>query len=129
MKILILDDDKAFLDFVSRRLEREGNTVFKCINFECLQKKLSENIVPDVFLIDFDLGVENGNGISIAFDLRHNVLFKDSKIAIITNDASVESKSFYIMKKDMSLDTLMESISDFLKYKGVSQCHPSPILH
>jgi DNA-binding response OmpR family regulator len=86
-KILIIDDDKVFLDSMCE--------IFKVYNFDVFEAQTAETgyealveIVPDVVLLDINL--PDKNGFEVLKTIRESKNFADMIIILITGDSTVD---------------------------------------
>lgn len=86
-KILIIDDDKVFLDSIGE--------IFRIHNFEVFEAQTAEtgyealvDIVPDVVLLDINL--PDKNGFDVLKTIRASKNFSDMIVILITGDSAVD---------------------------------------
>ncbi|GAB1401417.1 hypothetical protein MASR1M68_03280 [Elusimicrobiota bacterium] len=86
-KILIIDDDKVFLDSMCE--------IFKIYNFDVFEAQTAETgyealveIVPDVVLLDINL--PDKNGFEVLKTIRESKAFADMIVVLITGDSAVD---------------------------------------
>jgi CheY-like chemotaxis protein len=59
-RLLLVDDNRRFLDAARALLEREGMAVVACTSEGAEAMRLAEQLSPDVALVDISLGKESG---------------------------------------------------------------------
>jgi len=86
-KILIIDDDKVFLDSIGE--------IFRIHNFEVFEAQTAEtgyealvDIVPNVVLLDINL--PDKNGFEVLKTIRASKTFSDMIVILITGDSAVD---------------------------------------
>ena len=60
MEILIVDDDRGLVEFVSVALRRAGFTVTRAYDAPSVNRRMQEASLPDLILLDINLGAWNG---------------------------------------------------------------------
>jgi len=80
--ILIIDDDLAFSDILSKKLESEGHTVHTSDDGEKGVVDAGE-IVPDLILMDVKM--PNMDGATATLKIKDNEKLKDTKIVYLTS--------------------------------------------
>lgn len=75
LRCLIIDDNAAFLDASSSLLERQGLTVVGVASTGAEGLRLATELVPDLILLDIDLGAESG------FTVAHQLADADGATA------------------------------------------------
>lgn len=60
LRVLIVDDNRQFLAAASDVLERDGATVVGLASTSAEALRLTDELQPDVVLVDIDLGDESG---------------------------------------------------------------------
>jgi DNA-binding NarL/FixJ family response regulator len=60
LRVVIVDDSPHFLDAAREVLEGDGLTVVGCASASAGALQLTDELQPDVVLVDVDLGEENG---------------------------------------------------------------------
>jgi DNA-binding NarL/FixJ family response regulator len=81
LRLFIVDDSVRFLESASTYLEREGITVVGVATNSAEALELTEELQPDVTLVDIDLGEESG------FDLVERLAGNDagsSKVILVS---------------------------------------------
>jgi DNA-binding response OmpR family regulator len=100
-KILVVDDEKDIVDFVSARLVREGYEVVTAFDGEeALAQIKAED--PDVIILD--LMMPKLNGLEVLKQLREDSAGKWRPVIIVSGNAELESiKKCYSMEADLYL--------------------------
>ena len=86
--ILLIDDDPAILEMVSRVLEKEGYGVYQATSGSELFA-LIKTIRPDLFLMD--IGLPGLDGIRLCEQLRRHPQFADTPILFLTGQDTTDS--------------------------------------
>jgi len=81
-KILIIDDNRDFLDIFSIKLEKEGYKVKKVYDPEKLLNEIIE-FNPDLVILD--IVMPKKDGIDIAFEIKNNENLRNTKFIFLTN--------------------------------------------
>jgi PleD family two-component response regulator len=85
-KILVVDDDVAFLESIDMLFSNEGFSVIKLTNpdniFDVLEKEIPDLILLDVYL-------PKTNGFEILKSLKAHYMFSSIPVIMITSDATV----------------------------------------
>jgi DNA-binding response OmpR family regulator len=100
-KILVVDDEKDIVDFVSARLEREGYEVVTAFDGEeALAQIKTED--PDVLILD--LMMPKLNGLEVLKQIREDLADKWRPVIIVSGNAELEAiKKCYNMEADLYL--------------------------
>lgn len=119
-KILVVEDEKAFLDVLKGELEREGFEVFEAKNGE---EGLKAAVVsrPDLILLDILMPVMDG--VEMLKKLREDEWGRNAKVITLTNlnDSEMVSKVLeqgsyeYFVKSDWSVEDLIKRVKEILK--------------
>ncbi|MDR1417733.1 MAG: response regulator [Endomicrobium sp.] len=85
-KILVVDDDVAFIDSIEMFFSSEGFSVVKLINpdniFDVLEREIPDLILLDVYL-------PKTNGFEILKNLKSHYMFSSIPVIMITADVTV----------------------------------------
>ncbi|MCR4326941.1 MAG: response regulator [Candidatus Roizmanbacteria bacterium] len=119
-KILIVEDELAYLKLLNAQLTERGYEVIEAINGKKgLEKAKSEN--PDLILLDIRMPVMDG--MAMLNQLRKEEVGKKTQIIVLTNlepddkiiAEIVSSKpSYYFVKSDIQFDELLDKIKELL---------------
>lgn len=119
-KILIIEDELAYLKLLNSQLTEKGYTVIEAINGEKgLEKAKSEN--PDLILLDIRMPVMDG--MAMLKSLRKEEAGKKTKVIILTNlepddkiigDVVSDQPSYYFVKSDTQFNELLDKIQELL---------------
>lgn len=119
-KILLVEDEPAYLNLLNIQLTAKGYTVIEATNGkQGLEKARSEN--PDLILLDIRMPVMDG--MTMLDSLRKEEIGKKTKVIILTNlepdDKIIEKvvndqPSYYFVKSDIQLNDLLEKIKELL---------------
>lgn len=85
-KILVVDDDSAFLDSIDIFFSEQGFNVVKLLNPKDIFNILKEEI-PDIILLD--VFFPEGNGFEILNKLKSHSQFSNIPVIMITADVTV----------------------------------------
>jgi len=109
-RVLIVDDNKSFLDAASVLLEREALSVVGVASTSEEALTLADELAPDVILVDINLGAESG------LDLTALLAERASRSAVILvsthaeadlADLIAESAAIgFVPKADLSADSI-----------------------
>jgi len=87
MEILIVDDDRGLVEFVSVALRRAGFTVTRAYDAPSVNRRMQEASLPDLILLDINLGAWNG------FDLLRDLRSRSQiPVILLTGRASEDDK-------------------------------------
>jgi two-component system response regulator RegA len=87
LKYLIVDDDQAFCDVLSRVLERLGHSVFRAYNgTEAIEYCKNDLLIERVIL---DLKLEKESGLTILVDIKQRL--PHAEILILTGYSSIST--------------------------------------
>lgn len=119
-KILIVEDESAYLKLLNDQLTRSGYSVVEAINGEKgLEKAASER--PDLILLDIRMPVMDG--MTMLGTLRKKEPTRKTKVIMLTNlepDDKIigqvvdDQPSYYCIKSDMKLSDLLVKIKEVL---------------
>ena len=119
-KILIVEDELAFLEILNTLLTKRGYQVTQATNGQDgLQMATDQN--PDLILLDIRMPVMDG--LTMLDHLRQTNIGKDSKVIILTNlepDNSITNSVinnkplYYFIKSDTPLSDLFVKIDELL---------------
>lgn len=84
-RVLLADDDRAFLASLSVRLKAEGYEVF-CAQDSYQAVDQARKVWPDVLVLDINMPA--GNGFSVQDRVHHMDLLKDIPVIYLTGDRS-----------------------------------------
>ena len=120
-RLLIVDDEKDFVETLAERLEAKGFGVIKAFDGkEGLEKALAEK--PDVIILDVMMPVMSGYDVCRKLKLDEN--FKDTPILMLTakfqpNDVEFgkEMGADAYLTKPLELDLLLHKINALLRAK------------
>lgn len=110
--ILIVDDDKKYRFILKRKLESSGYKVYESTNGEEAFEFLQSNIV-EIHLVLLDLIMPGVDGVEFMDKIHKSQLITAPPVIVLTNqtEGSFPSQiTEYIVKTDITLDTLMEKI-------------------
>lgn len=122
-KILVVEDEIAYLKLLNSQLTEKGYTVIEAINGEKgLEMAKKEN--PDLILLDIRMPVMDG---MVMLDLlRKEEMGKKTKVIILTNlelDDKIlagvvkDLPTYYFVKSDIQFDHLLEKIAEIFAEK------------
>ncbi|MCK9468000.1 MAG: response regulator transcription factor [Porticoccaceae bacterium] len=83
-EVLIIDDDDFFCKIIKQQLEEEGYRCHLAKNLDTAKAWIRDNLVPDIILLDYDLGPRHETGIEACRDLKS--LYKVPIILLTGND-------------------------------------------
>lgn len=119
-KILIVEDELAYLKLLNSQLTKEGYTVIEANDGKIgLEKAKSEN--PDLILLDIRMPVMDG--MVMLNLLRKEEKGKKTKVIILTNlepdnkiigEVVADQPSYYYVKSDIQFNDLLEKIKELL---------------
>ena len=119
-KILIVEDELAYLKLLNSQLTAKGYSVVEAINGEKgLEKAKSEN--PDLILLDIRMPVMDG--MAMLNLMRAEEAGKKTKVILLTNlepddkiisDIIKDQPAYYFVKSDIQFDDLLEKIKEVL---------------
>jgi DNA-binding response OmpR family regulator len=121
-KILIVDDDREFLEKVALILEREGHSYIATADSDTVEKKV-RSYRPNLVILD--LFLKNENGENIALDLKKTFDTKAIPIIMISCSNQIKKVSQKVLAeaflhKPFSTRQLMDSISSLVIKKNES---------
>src|SRR3989344_6881330 len=112
-KILVVEDELAYLKLLNTQLSAKGHTVIEAENGkEGLEKAIKEH--PDLILLDIRMPIMDG--MSMLNELRKDPWGKTAKVILLTNiepDEKIlkgvlaDHPTYYFVKSDMKLEDLM----------------------
>ena len=119
-KILVVEDELAYLKLLSSQLTQKGYQVVEAMDgVKGLDKAKSEN--PDLILLDIKLPVMDG--MAMLESLRKEEAGKKTKVIILTNiqpddkiigEVVSDQPSYYFVKSDIQFDDLLKKIKELL---------------
>lgn len=119
-KILVVEDELAYLKLLNSQLTEQGYQVFEAVNGkEGLEKAKKEN--PDLVLLDIRMPVMDG--MAMLDLLRREEKGKKIKVIILTNlepDEKIiegvvsDQPSYYMVKSDIKFSDLLAKIKELL---------------
>lgn len=117
-RILIIDDDVAFLDSAEEVLKAKDFIVSKALNAESAFEALASDS-PDIILLDVNL--PDKNGFEVLRIIRASKAFSTTPVILITGDIAVQvDKGFSegaddCIFKPIDIDKLINDINRLLK--------------
>ena len=87
IKLLLVDDEKPFLDTITKRLEKRELTVFPVYSGNAALKKLSENKAIEVVILDVKM--PEMDGIQTLIEIKNR--FPLVEVIMLTGHATVET--------------------------------------
>lgn len=119
-KILVVEDELAYLKLLNSQLTEKGYQVIEAIDGkQGLEKAKSEN--PDLILLDIRMPVMDG--MAMLNLLRKEEASKNTKVIILTNlepdekiikEVVQDQPSYYFVKSDIQFDDLLDKIKELL---------------
>lgn len=119
-KILVVEDELAYLKLLNSQLTEKGYQVIEAINGKIgLEKAKSEN--PNLILLDIRMPVMDG--MAMLELLRKEETGKKTKVIILTNlepddkiigEVTRDQPTYYFVKSDVQFDVLLEKIKELL---------------
>ncbi len=108
LRLLIVDDNRQFLDAARDLLEREGMTVVAVASTSSEALERVDALRPDVTLVDIDLGEESG--FDLARQLRHAAGADPPPVVLISTYAEQDLRDLieaspavgFLSKSDLS---------------------------
>ena len=124
-KILVVEDELAYLKLLNSQLTEKGYQVIEAINGKIgLEKAEKEN--PDLILLDIRMPVMDG--MAMLKELRKEEAGKKTKVIMLTNleaddkilaEVVADQPTYYFVKSDVQFDQLLEKIKELLDEKVV----------
>lgn len=120
-KILVIEDELAYLQLLSEQLVKNGYTVI-CENDGLRGLATAKNQHPDLILLD--LRIPAMDGLRVLRELRKDGYGNSVKVILLTNleatDSIVEEvityrPAFYLMKSDIQISELLEKIRELFE--------------
>ncbi|MFI5265164.1 MAG: response regulator [Candidatus Levyibacteriota bacterium] len=120
-KILVVEDDQAYLKLLNSQLTEKGYTVIEAHNGEEGLKKAKAEL-PDLILLDIRMPVMDG--MTMLDLLRKEETVKETKVIILSNlppddkimtEVVASQPSYYFVKSDIQLNDLLDKIKDLLE--------------
>jgi len=122
-KILVVEDELAYLKLLNSQLTEKGYQVIEAINGKIgLEKAQKEN--PDLILLDIRMPVMDG--MAMLELLRKEEAGKKTKVIILTNleaddkilgEVIKDQPTYYFVKSNIQFDELLEKIKELLEEK------------
>lgn len=120
-KLLVIDDEKGFVDTISERLEAKGFEILKAFNGkEGLEAAHSAR--PDLIILDITM--PEMNGYDVCRKLKTDETFKDTPVIILSahfqpNDIRFgkEMGADAYMTKPLELDLLLHKVNALMRMK------------
>lgn len=119
-KILIVEDELAYLKLLNSQLSEKGYKVIEAENgAKGLEKAKSES--PDLILLDIRMPVMDG--MTMLEELRKEEAGKKVKVIILTNlepddkiigEVVSDQPSYYLVKSDIQFNDLLAKIKELL---------------
>ena len=118
-KILIVDDDKFFVEILSKKLIASGFDIYAALNGEDGLKSFKE-IKPDLILLDILMPVIDG--LTFLKQIRDDEYGKNVPVFVLTNvtdaDKTAEAAKLnvneYLIKADWAIDALIGKMNNAL---------------
>lgn len=119
-KILIVEDELAYMTLLHDKLTAAGYTVIEAVNGKLGLEKVKKE-KPDLVILDVRMPVMDG--MTMLDLLRKDEASKDTKVIILTNlepDEKMIGKvvndqpSYYFVKSDIHVSDLLEKIQELL---------------
>jgi DNA-binding response OmpR family regulator len=119
-KVLIVDDEAAYLKLLGSVLIKEGYEVIEACDGEN-GLSLARKHRPDIILLDIRL--PKMDGLSLLRNLREDQYGKTAKVVLLTNiepDDSIirrvlkDKPALYLMKSDIPIPKLVEELRSFI---------------
>lgn len=86
-EILVVDDDRGLVEFVTVTLRRAGFSVSRAFDAPSVHRRLQEAVEPDLILLDINLGAWNG------FDILKEIRARSTvPVILLTGRGSEEDK-------------------------------------
>lgn len=119
-KILVVEDELAYLKLLNSQLTEKGYIVIEAINGKIgLEKAKKEN--PDLILLDIRMPVMDG--MAMLSLLRKEEAGKKTKVIMLTNleaddkilgEVIKDQPTYYFVKSDIQFNDLLEKIKELL---------------
>jgi DNA-binding response OmpR family regulator len=119
-KILVVEDELAYLKLLNSQLTQKGYQVFEAMDGkEGLMKARREN--PDLILLDIRMPVMDG--MAMLKELRSEEAGKNTKVIMLTNlepddqilkGVVADQPTYYFVKSSIQFDDLLEKIGALL---------------
>jgi len=120
-KILVVEDEHAYLKLLNSQLTQNGYLVIEAINGEKgLEAAKKEN--PDLILLDIKMPVMDG--MAMLSLLRKEEAGKKAKVIILTNldpddkileEVIADQPAYYFVKSDIPFNDLLDKIKELLE--------------
>ena len=124
-KILVVEDELAYLKLLNSQLTERGYEVIEAINGKIgLEKAKSEN--PDLILLDIRMPVMDG--MAMLKELRKEEAGKKTKVIMLTNlepddkilaEVVADQPTYYFVKSNIQFNDLLEKIKELFEEKEV----------
>ncbi len=124
-KILVVEDEIAYLKLLNSQLTERGYEVIEAINGKIgLEKAKSEN--PDLILLDIRMPVMDG--MAMLKELRKEEAGKKTKVIMLTNlepddkilaEVVADQPTYYFVKSNIQFNDLLEKIKELFEEKEV----------
>lgn len=115
IKLLLVDDEKPFLDTITKRLEKRDLTVSAVYSGEDALKELKKNKTIEVVILDVKM--PGMDGIQTLAEIKKS--FPLVEVIMLTGHATVESAiegmqlgAFHYLMKPCDIDTLIAKATD-----------------
>ena len=122
-KILVVEDEIAYLKLLNSQLTERGYEVIEAINGKIgLEKAKSEN--PDLILLDIRMPVMDG--MAMLKELRKEEAGKKTKVIMLTNlepddkilaEVVADQPTYYFVKSNIQFNDLLEKIKELFEEK------------
>jgi DNA-binding response OmpR family regulator len=121
-RLLIVDDERDFVNIIAERLGAKGFTILKAYDGrEGLDKAISEK--PDLVILD--IAMPEMNGYDVCIKLKEDKDLKDTPVIILTakfqpNDIDFgrEVGADAYLTKPLELDVLLNKVRELLEAKN-----------
>lgn len=119
-KILVVEDEIAYLKLLNSQLTQEGYTVIEASDGrKGLEKAKSES--PDMILLDIRMPVMDG--LAMLSELRKQEAGKKTKVIMLTNlepddkiigQVAKDEPTYYFVKSDIQVNDLLQKVGELL---------------
>lgn len=118
LRCLIVDDSSSFLRSARMLLEREGIAVVGVASTGCEALQATEELTPDVLLLDIDLGEESG--FDVARRLERELDFPSRNIVLISAHSEADFADLigaapaagFVSKAELSAGAIRKLLGD-----------------
>lgn len=118
-KILIVEDEKSLLTFLSEKFRADNFEVYEAVDGEYgLQEALNHH--PDIILLD--ILMPKMDGFEMIHELKKDEWGSEAKIVLLSNLADTEKKVkaekegaiAYMVKSELRIDQIVEKVHEIL---------------